>query len=368
MNIKERIENYTNNTISAIGKVVNAPKDIKYIKNKNEDIKIIIEKTNKKIDPIRDDTNKKLEELGKAKINIFETTINEFNEHLNEIINLPFDKNMNISSSDEHFNFSKKELDDMLISILSIKGILANTTKAGIGGVVSAGAAYTTIAAFGAASTGTLITGLSGIAASNATLAWLGGGALAVGGGGMALGAIVLGGIAIVPAVSYLLWKGKFNYSNEREAVDKSFDEATKYSNNITEIIKNFTELNRLIENTILLMNKFSIECNKLNKQTDHIKNELGNDYNKYTEEQKMLIKKHVLYMTGLMKLINTPVMNEDGSFNDKMIEVINVSNQFLQVENEIKFISYKKKKSIWRYIIIIDILLTTAAVYFYIY
>lgn len=48
---------------------------------------------------------------------------------------------------------------------------------------------------FGAASTGTAISSLSGAAATNATLAWLGGGSLAAGGGGMAAGSVVLGTI-----------------------------------------------------------------------------------------------------------------------------------------------------------------------------
>lgn len=45
---------------------------------------------------------------------------------------------------------------------------------------------------FGTASTGTAISALSGAAASNAALAWLGGGALAAGGGGMAAGNALL--------------------------------------------------------------------------------------------------------------------------------------------------------------------------------
>ncbi len=45
---------------------------------------------------------------------------------------------------------------------------------------------------FGTASTGTAISALSGAAATNAALAWLGGGALAVGGGGMAAGQALL--------------------------------------------------------------------------------------------------------------------------------------------------------------------------------
>jgi len=48
----------------------------------------------------------------------------------------------------------------------------------------------------GVASTGTAISSLSGAAATNAMLAWLGGGSLAVGGGGVAAGTMVLGGAA----------------------------------------------------------------------------------------------------------------------------------------------------------------------------
>jgi hypothetical protein len=43
---------------------------------------------------------------------------------------------------------------------------------------------------------------LSGVAATNATLAWLGGGALSAGGFGMAGGMVALGGIALAPALA----------------------------------------------------------------------------------------------------------------------------------------------------------------------
>ena len=53
------------------------------------------------------------------------------------------------------------------------------------------------ITTFGVASTGTAISTLSGAAASNAVLAFLGGGSLAVGGGGIAAGSAILSDIAI---------------------------------------------------------------------------------------------------------------------------------------------------------------------------
>ncbi len=75
------------------------------------------------------------------------------------------------------------------------------------GGLAGAGAAVAApqaalmgVSAFASASTGTAISSLSGAAATNATLAWLGGGSLAAGGGGMAAGSAVLGLVAAAPA------------------------------------------------------------------------------------------------------------------------------------------------------------------------
>lgn len=77
----------------------------------------------------------------------------------------------------------------------------ARQSAAGAGVGFTAGAAVASMSptaaiwvatTFGTASTGTAISTLSGAAATNATLAWLGGGALAVGGGGAAAGSALL--------------------------------------------------------------------------------------------------------------------------------------------------------------------------------
>lgn len=81
---------------------------------------------------------------------------------------------------------------------------------AGGAGGVAAGAAFGSAAAygtfvaaasFGTASTGAAISGLSGVAATNATLALLGGGTLAAGGAGVAGGTILLASIVAMPIV-----------------------------------------------------------------------------------------------------------------------------------------------------------------------
>lgn len=65
--------------------------------------------------------------------------------------------------------------------------------------------AWALVGALGRASTGVAIAALEGAAAHDATLAWFGGGALADGGGGMALGSLVLLLWGLAPALAVLV-------------------------------------------------------------------------------------------------------------------------------------------------------------------
>ena len=79
--------------------------------------------------------------------------------------------------------------------------LLGGSVGAVLAGVAARQAALTGVRAIATASTGTAISGLSGAAANSAALAWLGGGTLATGGGGMAAGASVLTGVGIAPTL-----------------------------------------------------------------------------------------------------------------------------------------------------------------------
>ena len=88
--------------------------------------------------------------------------------------------------------------------ITSGTGVVLGTATA-IGGQSAAMGLATAV---GTASTGTAISSLTGVAATNAATAWLGGGALAAGGGGMALGSIVLSAIPFVGGIAALGFLG----------------------------------------------------------------------------------------------------------------------------------------------------------------
>ncbi|VAY86331.1 hypothetical protein MNB_ARC-1_1284 [hydrothermal vent metagenome] len=367
--VTETITNTADKITSTIGdgfkSLTNPINDYKYIKDKNKEIERIMKEADKKTAPFREKINKKLEEFGNVKIEIIDTTINKFSTRIKDIKNFPFNEIENKLAPHKNLSFSKKDLDDMQVSVLSVKKILKGGTGGAIAGAGIAGATYATVAAFGAASTGTVISSLSGAAATNATLAWLGGGALAAGGGGMALGAIVLGGIAVVPIASILIYKGKFDYTEERKQVDQKYKEAILFSQKMDEFIKNFDDTIEFINNTIILVKKFASECNKLNHQTEHIIEQIGKNYENYNNEQKKLIQKNVTFIAGLSAFLNTNIMNDNGTFNRDMGYIVKTSDQFLKEAGEHIFIEYKKKTSIWIYIAPILICCSIAA-YFY--
>jgi len=104
----------------------------------------------------------------------------------------------------------KKDINELTIKVKEIKEILDGIKseevlevvgKAVMVGYMSYIGTIGLATAIGTASTGTAIANLSGAALENALLAWLGGGAVSVGGGGIALGSFVLGSITIGPAI-----------------------------------------------------------------------------------------------------------------------------------------------------------------------
>ncbi|GAA9679762.1 hypothetical protein VN1195_06880 [Helicobacter pylori] len=93
--------------------------------------------------------------------------------------------------------------------------------------------AYTGVGMLASTAGGVAIAELSGVAATNATLAWLGGGALSVGGFGMVGGMAVFGWLVAGPALAILgamstdemkekLEKAKAYYSQVEKAVKKA--------------------------------------------------------------------------------------------------------------------------------------------------
>jgi len=101
----------------------------------------------------------------------------------------------------ESLELTPEKLSEWEGASLKALDILGGVVSSAVSGTVTAFTIYGLVGMLGTASTGTAIGTLTGIAAKNATLAWLGGGAISAGGGGMVMGSVVLGGFVVGPAL-----------------------------------------------------------------------------------------------------------------------------------------------------------------------
>ena len=143
-----------------------------------------------------DSVNVDIEKLGVASSILF-STIGNLEEIIDNIKGFPEEKVLQYRNAKHQISSWKQQAERIEASYNGTMQMALANGAAGVGAgvaVMSIGpsAAMGIATTFGVASTGTPIAALSGVAFQNAALAWLGGGALAVGGGGMKAGAVFL--------------------------------------------------------------------------------------------------------------------------------------------------------------------------------
>jgi membrane protein implicated in regulation of membrane protease activity len=126
-----------------------------------------------------------------------------------------------------------------------------------VGGTTALGA-WAVVSVLGSASTGTAIAGLSGIAATNATLAWFGGGALAAGGAGMSGGMIVLGGIIAVPMMYFATKRTYAKSEAVKKETEKLKEENEKLLNSRGVCESNLKEIKITVNKIVDLTENFT--------------------------------------------------------------------------------------------------------------
>lgn len=112
------------------------------------------------------------------------------------------------------------------------------------GGSLAVGS-WALVGAVGSASTGAAISGLSGVAATNATMAWFGGGAMAAGGAGMTGGMAVLGGIVAVPLIciaSIGTHRKAKEFEEEKAKLDNTIIKQIEHLRTLPGILKSIDE------------------------------------------------------------------------------------------------------------------------------
>jgi len=195
------------------------------------------------------------------------------------------------------------------------------------GGFAAAGATTSAVMALGAASTGTAISSLSGIAATNATLAALGGGALAAGGGGMALGTAILSGATL--GVGLLVGGVIFNVTGSKlsDQADEAYAQAWKIEEEVDRIVAYFDELTEVAERFKMSLIKVGGIYQKYLNFLDYIVTYGGKtQWYEFTDEEKKTVENAVLLVGLLYKMCQVQLVLKqgEGELNKVNKDVVN--------------------------------------------
>lgn len=271
----------------------------------------------KKFDETSEITKKVMDELGTLELEILES-FKDFSDTIEKIQNRPQFKEYT-KDGVKLPKYDKEELKNVSVGAGILLGGLGGAAVGTAGGFAAAGAATSAVMALGTASTGTAIASLSGIAATNATLAALGGGALAAGGGGIALGTTILGATTLgvgllVGGVIFSVTGSKLSDKADEawaqmEKVEKTINSICIYLNNLKETAINYKK------SIITVRDKYkeifadvSNTVNNLNKI----------DWNDFTQEEKIATQNTVLLIGLLYKMCKVSLVNKSDS-KDKM-------------------------------------------------
>ena len=284
-------------------------------KKKSNEAKKLLEEANQTRDRIAEslnpkiaNTNENFDRLGRVELEIFNSFkfISEISEKINnfnDIIPLSplLDNRRQGTKKDfkEHSvnRYSIPKYDPEEVRMISnfaatlldgMSGIAAGT----IGGLAARGMTVAAVSAFGTAGTGAAIGGLHGIAATNAILAFLGGGTLAAGGAGMLWGNFVLGGVTV--GIGLLIKGGRDHFKGKKNLAEikEYFDCIKNIEKALPQIYQRLAEIDSTVLGFMFNLNMVNSIFKKHVEALKHvIIDEDRTDWNMYTECEKMLIQ-----------------------------------------------------------------------------
>jgi hypothetical protein len=311
-----------------IKKGVDAKSDFDSAERWNKKAQRLYDEASDELKSAHDDAQQTMKSLGESKFKIYENSIIPFVECFSKIKNIDFDDSRLLDASNLP-QITTDELSELRQAALEMKEVVGGGIAAlGSGGLAGL-AAYGSVGLLGTASTGTAIGTLSGVAATNATLAWLGGGSLAAGGLGMAGGTVVLGGIVAGPvlAVGGMMLASKAeaakhdayaNYDKAQLAAEQ-MKTATVATNGIQ---RRFEEINAVLN---ALNDRFAPLLTSLEELV------LSNDnYSTYSEIDKKGVFIAASTAKTIKSIMEAPLIDENGVLTPDSNKAVELAEETL--------------------------------------
>lgn len=291
----------------------------------NEDAQSIVGNANRDLETQRKSTNDVLEDYGQRKLRAFTSIIADFIDTFGslknvDVIHTPELDKLNLG------DFSTVSLDGLRNDYAMLKSSGLGLGAGTCGGAALAFGAYNGTMLLATASTGTAISTLSGAAATNATLAWLGGGSIAAGGGGVALGSMILGGVVAGPALAIF---GHIVGNKGEEALNNARGNLEQAKTIRSEAKLMVGKLEAIKKVSAVANNTFSSASSHLRHAVSDLKKTIakeGADYQAFSTESRETVFRSVKFAQLIKAMIDTPILNQDGNLvlsTEKRLEEI---------------------------------------------
>lgn len=289
------------------------------------------EHNKQELDKINNAASESLEKLGKLELKIG-SDFAKFDRLVEEIMQ----SNNFQKFANTKINIPKHKLNQIKEVAISATDYLKTVVGGGVSGAATGFAVYGGVMALGAASTGTPIAALSGVAAYNATMAAIGGGSLAAGGWGMAGGAMVLGGAVIAPilavgGIAYALHGAKA--LKEADKVKQQVEDANRKMVVAWVQLRN---VNNYVNQITSILDKIYIIFTQYLESLQHM-NEIIKQGNEQqilgiSDEANLYIQNGMACAAIMAELISTPLFKVKTTTHG---DVITDSNGLPQIETD---------------------------------
>lgn len=288
-----------------------------------------------------EDKNKRataaMDSLGKLELEILQS-FEAFSDLIEKIQNRPVFTQYTVGNVTIP-QYNGETLREASIGANVLLGGVSGLAAGALGGFAASGATTAAVMAFGSASTGTVISSLSGAAATNATLAALGGGALSVGGGGIALGTIILGTTAIGAAI--LVGGVIFGITGSRlsKKADEAWNQMKNAESKINGICSYLADLewhaNEYIKALSMVNKIYNEHAYDLRKIIIY---DQKSDWNEFSPAEKLITENAVLIVGLLYKMCKVNLVVKSTNKNglnkinrDAINKSINEANDFIK-------------------------------------
>lgn len=317
-----------------IGKTIKAGVDANEASKINKSAQELVDESTKRMDLQRKACGTSLERLGEQKLFVLNSSMNDFLNSFSKIKNVDFRDSAELEEL-KNFHIDSKYFAEMK-SMVNFAGSIAGGTAAGTaGGALVAFGAYGAAQALAAASTGTAIASLSGAAATNATLAFFGGGSLAAGGLGMAGGTAVLGGLVAGPALMVMGFVAGAAAKKNLEKAYTNRDEAIQIFEQLSAASLQCESIRRrtyMYYNLLARLDAYFLPL--IYRMEDILKSE-GDDYRMYQPESKKAIASCASFAVTIKTLLDTPILTEEGYLTEASKEAVEKVEEKLKEQKQ---------------------------------